>query len=87
MQRHSATARDGPLAGDSGLTVADQDQDGRWPSPVVWSNAGERHVYDLMALVVDIGLFSAPAYVFRRTLGSGESEPKSAWMLPPRYLM
>ena len=56
--------------------------------PAPWSGqTPERHVYDLMALVVDIGLFSAPAYVFRRTLGSGESEPKSVWMLPPRYLM
>lgn len=36
MHQHPAAARNGPLGGDEALTVSDQDQDGRWHSPVVW---------------------------------------------------
>ena len=86
--RHPATAWDGPLADHADLTVAKQDGQQRWPTPVVWSTpAGERHVYELMALEVDASLALFPVYTFRRTLGFGESVPESAWIIPPRYLM
>jgi hypothetical protein len=50
---HSAAARDGPLANEGGLTIAKQEGSGRWPTPVVWAApAGERHVYELMAVEV-----------------------------------
>lgn len=85
--RHPAAARDGPLAGDMELTVAMQDDQGRWPTPVVWSAAGERHVYDLMALKVDSNLKLWPVYAFCRSLGREESEPALGWTVPPRYVM
>jgi hypothetical protein len=84
---HPATARDGPLAGEIELTVANQDDQGRWPTPVVWSTAGERHVYELMALRVGANLLLWPVYAFRRTLEAEESEPEIGWTRPPRYLL
>jgi hypothetical protein len=85
---HPATARNGPLAGDSELTVANEDDQGRWPSPVVWSTGqGLRHVYDLMALAYLDGAVSAPIYAFRRTLADDEQPPEIRWLTPPRYLL
>jgi hypothetical protein len=85
---HPAAARDGPLAGELVLTVANQDDQGRWPTPVVWStSAGERHVYELMALRVGANLLLWPVYAFRRSLEAGESEPEVGRTVPPRYLM
>jgi hypothetical protein len=84
---HPATARNGPLAGDSELTVANQDDQGRWPSPVVWSTQGLRHVYDLMALAYLDGRVPAPVYAFRRTLGDDEPAPEIGRLTPPRYLL
>ena len=86
--RHPAVARNGPLVDQVGLTVVNQDGQGRWPTPVVWSTvAGQRHVYELMALEVGRNLASSPVYTFLRTLAAGESGPELAWGLPPRYLM
>ena len=86
--RHPAAAQDGPLADDVDLTVAYQDGQERWPTPVVWSTpAGERHVYELMAVEVDAKLAAFPVYSFRKTLSFGESEPEVAWIIPRYYLM
>ena len=86
--QHSATAENGPLAGDKGLTVEDQDHSGRWPSPVVWSSAGERHVYDLMALAaLSVAAAVVPVYAFRRTLEADEQAPEVGRKLPPHYRM
>jgi hypothetical protein len=86
--RHPAVAQNGPLVDQGGLTVANQDGQGHWPTPVVWSTAGgERHVYELMALEVGRNLAPSPVYAFLRTLAGQESGPEVAWVLPPRYLM
>jgi hypothetical protein len=87
MDQHSATAQNGPLAGQWGLTVADQDESGRWPSPIVWSAGGRRHVYDLMALAADSETALEPIYAFRETLGATAASPEAGWILPPHYLM
>lgn len=76
-------AEDGPLAGDPNLTVEDDDQ-GRWPSPVVWRTApDERHVYRLVGMALRGGRGAAPLYGFDRTLGSDEDEPAAGWSKPP----
>ena len=85
--RHLAAARNGPLAGDMELTVTKQDDQGRWPTPVVWSAAGERHLYALMALKVGSNLKLWPVYARCRSLGPEESEPAIGWTVPPRYIM
>jgi hypothetical protein len=86
--RHPAAAQDGPLAEDVDLTVAYQDRQERWPTPVVWSTpSGERHVYELVAVEVDANLAPFPVYTYRRTLSVGELEPELAWVIPPLYLM
>ena len=87
VARHPAEARDGPLACDTELTVAKQDAEDLWPTPVVWSAVGERHVYELMALKIDSDRTLWPVYVFRRSLDAEESEPVIAWVVPPRYLI
>jgi hypothetical protein len=87
-ERHSAAARDGPLANQGGLTIAKQDGSDRWPTPVVWATpAGERHVYELMAVEVGQDHLPSPVYVFLRTLRAREAEPEISWVLPSRYLM
>jgi hypothetical protein len=85
--RHPAEARDGPLARDTDLTVAKQEGQHLWPTPVVWSAAGVRHVYELMAVKVGSNRRLWPVYAFRRSLDAGESEPAIAWTVPPRYVM
>ena len=85
--RHPATAQNGPLAGQWGLTVVDKDRDGRWLSPVVWSSEEGRHVYDLMALAVYSETALEPVYAFRNTLSTDEVDPESTRMHPPHYLM
>jgi hypothetical protein len=85
--RHPAEARDGPLARDTDLTVAKQDDQELWPTPVVWAAAGGRHVYELMALKVGPDLVRLPIYAFRRTLDGWESEPAIGWTLPTRYVL
>jgi hypothetical protein len=87
MNEHAATAQNGPLAGQWGLTVADQDPEGRWPSPVVWRSGASRHVYDLMALAAYSDAALEPVYAFRRTLQAGEVSPEATWTVPPHYLM
>ena len=70
--RHPAAARDGPLADHVDLTVPKQEGEKRWPTPVVWSTrAGERHIYELMAVKVVRNLALFPVYTFRRTLSFG----------------
>lgn len=87
-ERHSAAARDGPLANAGGLTIAKQDGSDRWPTPVVWAtSAGERHLYELMAVKVDLDLVPSAVYAFLRTLRAREAEPEISWVLPSRYLM
>ena len=87
LDGHPAAAWNGPLAGDEHLRVENGDHQGRWPTPVVWSSGGERHVYELMALAVGTDLVSAPVYVFLETLSPGESPPEVGWILPHHYLM
>jgi hypothetical protein len=87
LDGHPATARNGPLGGDARLTVQQWGGRDLWPTPVVWSDGGQRHVYDLRAVEVDAHLAVFPVYEFRRTLGCTESEPEMAWRSPPRYLM
>ena len=87
LEGHPAAARNGPLAGAEHLRVESGDDQGRWPSPVVWSTGGERHVYELMALTAGTAYVSAPVYIFSRTLGPGEAAPEIGWILPPHYLM
>jgi hypothetical protein len=86
--RHPAVAQNGPLFDQVGLTVASQDGQGRWPTPVVWSTGeSERHVYELMALKVGRDLAPSPVYAFLGTLAVKESVPEVDWVPPPRYLM
>lgn len=87
MDGNSAAARNGPLGGAEHLWVENGDDQGRWPSPVVWSTGRERHVYALMALAVRTDYVSAPVYAFLRTLSPGESAPEIGWILPPHYLL
>ena len=87
-ERQSAAARDGPLAEDGGLTIAKQDGSDRWPTPVVWATpAGERHVYELMAVELGLDLVPSPVYAFLRTLRAREAVPEISWVFAPRYLM
>jgi hypothetical protein len=76
-QKHPALAEDGPLGGDLTLTVSDQDSEGRWPSPVVWTTGpNERHVYVLSR--ISLTPVEVPTYRFERTLDSGEQDPHRA---------
>lgn len=85
---HSAAARDGPLANEGGLTIAKQDGSDRWPTPVVWATpAGERHLYELMAVEVRQDHLPSPVYAFLRTLRAREAQPEISWVFPSRYLM
>jgi hypothetical protein len=86
-ERRYAAARDGPLADDGGLTIAKQDGTDRWPTPVVWATpAGERHVYELMAVEVGQDRVPFPVYAFLRTLRTREAQPEISSVFPPRYL-
>ena len=86
--RHSAAARDGPLADDGGLTIAKQNGSDRWPTPVVWATPpGERHVYELMAVEVGPDVVPSPVYAFLRTLRARGAEPEISWVFWPRYLV
>ena len=87
LDGHPAVARNGPLAGIEHLWVENGDEQGRWPTPVVWSTGGERHLYELMAVAVTTGRGPAPVYAFLRTLSPGESEPEVGWVHPAHYLM
>jgi hypothetical protein len=87
LDGHPAAARNGPLGGEARLTVPQRGSRDLWPTPVVWSDRGQRHVYDLRAVEVDAHLAVFPIYEFRRTLGGKEPEPEMAWRRPSRYLM
>jgi hypothetical protein len=87
LNGHTASARNGPLGGKARLTVPQRGGRDLWPTPVVWSDRGQRHVYDLRAVEVDARLAVFPIYEFRRTLGGKEPEPEMAWRRPARYLM
>jgi hypothetical protein len=81
-QKHPALAENGPLGGDLTLTVSDQDSEGRWPSPVVWTTGPhQRHVYILSR--VSFTPVEMPTYRFERTLDSGEQDPPEGWIHPP----
>lgn len=84
----SADARNGPLAGNLGLTVDGQDDKGRWPTPVVWAGpCGERHLYELVAVAVRSDTGQSPIYEFGRTLGSAEADPPKGSAHPRRFLL
>ena len=81
-QKHPAIAEDGPLAGDTTLTVDDHDSEGRWPSPVVWkSGPTEREVYVLSH--ISLTPSGVPTYRQERTLKGDEPEPPEGRAKPP----
>lgn len=71
---YEAIADDGPLAGNTNLTV--DTGDGKWPHIVIWSDDGGRHEYRLKHPPEEHALSPAgaiPVYAYVRTL-NGDQE-------------